>query len=235
MEKELKNIMPLMGLEQDCILSKQGEFTVAFRISLPEVFTLSDEDYENLHQAWVKAIRVLPKDSVLHKQDWFLRKAINNEGIAQNSFLSTAAARYFKGRPYLQHDCILYLTRKPEGRQKSTSLFSTLLRPTLMPKEMLKPQAQQDFLDICQQFKRLLEDTRLMKLERLTAASLQSQLKKSGLIERYCFLPDDEELLIRDIRLGEAIQIGSKQLAVYTLGDAEDLPPHCGSRITFDA
>ena len=71
MEKELKNILPIMDIEHDCILSKQGEYTVAYRVQLPEIFTLSDEDYENMHQAWVKAIRVLPKDSVLHKQDWF--------------------------------------------------------------------------------------------------------------------------------------------------------------------
>src|ERR1700749_1853001 len=115
MEKELKNTLPIMGVEHDCILSKQGEVTVVFSVSLPEVFTLSDEDYENLHQAWVKAIRLLPKDSVLHKQDWFLRQRITSDGQAQSSFLSNAAARYFQGRPYLRHDCILYLTRKPQG------------------------------------------------------------------------------------------------------------------------
>ena len=74
MEKELKDILPVMGIEHDCILSKQGDVTIVFKVSLPEIFTLSDEDYETLHQAWVKAIRVLPKDSILHKQDWFIER-----------------------------------------------------------------------------------------------------------------------------------------------------------------
>jgi conjugation system TraG family ATPase len=236
MEKQLKDILPLLGIEQDAILSKQGEFTLAFRITLPEVFTLSDEDYENLHQAWVKAIRVLPKDSVLHKQDWFLeRKVKPAEGKKQKAFLSQAAANYFEGRAYLDHDCILYLTRKPQGRKPASSLFSNLLRPSLVPRDLLGAQAIREFTDVAGQFQRLLEDTRLVKMERLKAADLQSQLKKTGLIERYCFLAEqDDQALYQDIQFGEAIQIGNRQMAIYTLGDAENLPAHCGSRLTYE-
>lgn len=236
MEKELKDILPIMGVEQDCILSKQGEFTVVFRVTLPEIFTLSDEDYENLHQAWIKAIRILPKDSVLHKQDWFIRRRYETEKQTKyQSFLSESSERYFSGRPYLQHDCLLYLTKKPEWRQTSNSLFSNLLRPTLVPRDLLKPQALHEFLDTCGQFKRLLEDTRLMKLTRLNAADLQSQARKTGLIERYCFLSErDDQLLVKDITFDNNVHIGKQQLAVYTLGNAESLPSNCGSRITYD-
>jgi conjugation system TraG family ATPase len=236
MEKELKNILPIMGLEHDCILSKQGEYTVAYRVQLPEIFTLSDEDYEIMHQAWIKAIRVLPKNSVLHKQDWFTQQRYRPDDTTRTNFLKESANRHFEGRQFLKHDCLLFLTKKPAGRQKSTSLFSTLLRPTLVPKETLQSQARQEFLDTCTQFKRLLEDSRLITLTRLNAADLQSQVKSSGLIERYCFLSEDDgQLLIKDISLSDSVQIGNRQLMVYTLGDAEQLPPHCGSRLTYDA
>lgn len=236
MEKELKDILPIMSIEHDCILSKQGDFTVAFRVTLPEVFTLSDEDYENLHQAWVKAIRVLPKDSVLHKQDWFSWAEIPGSESKKQSFLSAAANQHFSGRPYLQHDCLVYLTKKAAGRIKSSSVFSSLLRPTLVPKETLQAQARQEFSDTCTQFKRLLEDTRLVKLTRLKADDLQSSLKRSGLIERYCFLSENEQRpLIKDIDFSTGMRIGNQQVSVYTLADAEQLPSACGSRLTYDA
>ena len=69
----LDDLLPIMDVEHDCILSKQGDVTVVFKADLPEIFTLSDQEYEAFHQAWVKAIKVLPKFSVLHKQDWFLQ------------------------------------------------------------------------------------------------------------------------------------------------------------------
>lgn len=236
MEKELKNLLPILGVEHDCILSKQGEYTVAYRLQLPEIFTLSDEEYENMHQAWVKAIRILPKDSVLHKQDWFTQKRYESGDQGEVNFLKESANRHFEGRLFLGHDCLLFLTKRPAGRQKSTSLFSTLLRPTFVPKETLQSQARQEFLDICTQFKRLLEDSRLITLTRLNAADLQSQVKSTGLIERYCFLSeDDNQLLIKDISLSDNVRIGNQQMMVYTLGDAEKLPGHCGSRLTYDA
>ncbi len=236
MEKVLKDLLPLMGVEQDCILSKQGEFTVVFKVVLPEVFTLSDEDYENLHQAWVKAIKVLPKESILHKQDWFMRRQYHADATdKEKSFLGQSSARHFEGRPFLEHDCLLYLTKKPSGRRASSSIFSNLLRPSLVPKENLKPQALREFIDTIGQFQRLLEDTRLIKLTRQRAPELLSSRKHTGIIERYCFLAEDkDQSLYQDISFNEAIHIGDRQLALYTLGDAEDLPALCGSRLTYD-
>jgi conjugation system TraG family ATPase len=237
MEKELKEILPIMGIEHDCILSKQGDVTVVFKAALPEIFTLSDEDYETLHQAWVKAIRVLPKDTILHKQDWFIEKRYQAEaGKEAPGFLKQAADRYFGGRPYRQHDCYILLTKKPAGRKPSSSLLSNLLRPGLVPQDALQPQALRAFLDLAGQFRRLLEDSRLIKLTRLTAGDLQSQAKKSGLIERYCYLAErGDQSLYQDIQLEEGIRIGDRKAAIYTLGDAENLPGHCGSRITYGA
>jgi len=237
MEKELKDILPLMGLEHDCILSKQGDVTVVFKVELPEVFTLSDEDYENFHQAWVKAVKVLPKDSIFHKQDWFTQRQYQ-PGLNQpdKSFLRRSSDRYFTGRPFLNHDCYILLTKRPADRKLSSSLFSNLLRPTIVPEEMLKPQALREFLDSAGQFKRLLEDSRLVKLTRLTASELQSQARKTGLIERYCFLSErEDQFLYKDLELQDGIRIGDQHAAIYTLGDATDLPAVCGSRITYDA
>jgi conjugation system TraG family ATPase len=226
-----------MGLEHDCILSKQGEFTVVFKVTLPEVFTLSDEDYENLHQAWVRAIKVLPKDSVLHKQDWFIKNIYRaSEKKKAGSFLNESSERYFSGRPYLQHETFIYLTKKPAGRRPSSSVFSNLLRPSLVPAAMLKPHTLREFLDIAGQFKRLLEDSRLIGLTRLTAADLESERGRTGLVERYCYLTGkDERYGYKDIEFGPDIRIGDKQCAIYTLGDAVDLPSLCGSRITYNA
>ncbi|MDP9077746.1 MAG: TraG family conjugative transposon ATPase [Bacteroidota bacterium] len=237
MEKELKEILPVMGIEHDCILSKQGEFTIVFKVDLPEVFTLSDEDYETMHQAWVKAVRVLPKDSILHKQDWFIERVYQPEQTNKvQSFLKKAGERYFSGRPYRQHDCYILLTKKPEGRKPSSSLFSNLIRPTLVPQDTLQPQALRQFVDLAMQFKRLLEDSRLIKLTRLGAGELQSQAKRTGLVERYCYLRENEDQRgYEDIEFREGIAIGGRQAAIYTLGDAENLPGMCGSRITYDA
>lgn len=51
MEKLLQERFPLMGIEHDCLLSKQGDITVVYQVELPEIFTLSNTEYEAFHQA----------------------------------------------------------------------------------------------------------------------------------------------------------------------------------------
>ncbi len=40
----LENKFPLLAIENDCILSKEADITVAFRVELPELFTLTSEE-----------------------------------------------------------------------------------------------------------------------------------------------------------------------------------------------
>ncbi len=59
-------------MEHGCIISKDADITVAFEVSLPELFTVTSQEYEAMHAAWCKAIKVPPHYSVAHKQDWFV-------------------------------------------------------------------------------------------------------------------------------------------------------------------
>lgn len=232
----LEEILPIMEIQHDCIISKQGDVTVVFKAELPEIFTLSDQEYEAFHQAWVKSLKVLPKYSVMHKQDWFLDSRYKANFEAEDtSFLSRSSERFFNERPYLDHSCYIMLTKKPAGRKTASSLFSNLLRKSIVPDEMLKPQMLQDFLDSVGQFKRIMEDSGFVTMRRLRDSELGSQSRKIGLIERYCFLSGKNDgFLMGDISFDGELKAGGKHFQLYTLGDAGDLPPLCGSRINYD-
>jgi len=169
-------IFPIYKVEHDCILSKQGDVTLAFEATLPEIFTLSDQEYEAFHQVLVKAIKVLPNQTVFHKQDWFFSTQYKasferqlEAGDAQpQSFLTRSSERFFNERPYLDHTCYIMLTRKPANRKPSSSVFSNLIRRSMVPEGPLNPQRMQEFLDGAGQFERILKDSGFVKLRRLT-------------------------------------------------------------------
>jgi conjugation system TraG family ATPase len=236
MEKKLEDILPILGVEHDCILSKQGDITVVFKAELPEIFTLSDREYEAFHQLWVKSIKVLPKLTVFHKQDWFIDSKYSPDFTKDDtSFLSRSSERFFNERPFLKHICYIILTKKPADRKLSTSLYSNLLRRTIVPKQTLKPQLLQDFLDCVGQFKTILEDSGFVKLQRLTDDALTSQGRSMGLVEQYCSLSEKaNDFEYKDILFDKGIQVGNQHCQLYTLGDAADLPALCGSRINYD-
>ena len=235
MEKQLEDILPVMGVEHDAILSKQGDITVGFKADLPEIFTLSDKDYEAFHQAWIKAIKVLPRHSVFHKQDWFIDSKYQPDFTKEDqSFLSRSSERFFNERPYLAHTCYIFLTKKPVGRKVANSLFSNLIRRSIVPEQTLKPAMLQDFLDSAGQFKKILEDSGYIHLERLTNDQLLSTHQNAGVVEKYCFLSEGDSIIIKDISFKEGIRVGNQWAQIYTLANAEDLPALCGSRINYD-
>ncbi|MBZ4033838.1 TraG family conjugative transposon ATPase [Flavobacterium sp. 17A] len=236
MEKELDDVLPIMDVQHDCILSKQGDLTVVFKADLPEIFTMSDQEYEAFHQSWIKAIKILPKFTVFHKQDWFLESSykadFDNE---DSSFLTRSSERFFNERAFLDHSCYIMITKKPAGRKNSSSLFSNLIRNNLVPDETLTMQFLQDFIDSTGQFKRIMEDSGFIRLRRLRNDELKSQSRNTGLIEKYCFLSENENSYIyNDLKFSDGMQIGDKHSQLFTLGDAADLPALCGSRINFD-
>ena len=234
--KMMEGLLPILAVEHDCILSKQGDVTMVFKAELPEIFTMSDQEYEAFHQSWIKAIKVLPKFCVFHKQDWFLERSYKADFSSEDSsFLTRSSERFFNERPFLDHSCYIMLTKKPAGRRNSTSLFSNLLRSSIVPEETLKPQMLQDFADACGQFKRILEDSGFIKLVRLKNESLRSGSRRIGLVEKYCFLSEREESFIfKDLQFDEGLSVGDKHCQLFTLGDAADLPGLCGSRINYD-
>ena len=70
----LKLKFPLLPVEQDYMVNKDADITVAFRVELPELFTVTSTEYEAMHSAWHKAIKVLPNYSIVYKQDWFIKE-----------------------------------------------------------------------------------------------------------------------------------------------------------------
>ncbi|MBL7858183.1 MAG: TraG family conjugative transposon ATPase [Cyclobacteriaceae bacterium] len=227
---------PIYKVEHDSILSKQGDVTLAFQAELPEIFTLSDQDYEAFHQILIKAIKVLPKNSVFHKQDWFFARKVKADFEQEEmSFLSRKSEQFFNERPYLDHQCFIMLSQKPLNRKASSSMFSNLIRRTIVPEETINPMRLQEFLDSVAQFERILSDSGFVKLKRLNMDSLAGSPNHTGLIERYCFLHSGgEPPVVRDIHFRDGIKIGNQYCQLFALADVEDLPALTGSRINYD-
>lgn len=235
---EIEKMLPIYKVENNSILSMFGDITIAYKIRLPEIFTLSVSEYEAFHQAWVKAIKVLPKNSCFHKQDWFIGdnyKANFIDRSDTSSFLSGASERFFNERPYLDHQCYIFLSKKPDGRRLASTAFSNLFRRSLVPYQSLEQHFVDGFSDKANQFERILGESGFIEIKRLNADDLVGTKEKAGILERYCFLLQAESLpTISDIHLKDELRIGDRYCQLFTLSDTDAMPSLCGSRINYD-
>jgi conjugation system TraG family ATPase len=233
---DIEKIMPVWKVEQGTMISMSGDVTIAFKLLLPETGTLSPQNFDAQHQAWVKGMKLLLPGTVLHKADWFTKAKVKADfSKAGDSVLSMASERFFNERPYLDHECYLFLTLTPEGRKLSSSAYANILRKSIAPVEVKDEKRLRNFLASCGQFERILKDTGLISLRRLGDDELCGTANKPGIIEKYCFLlSSGQQPVIRDIHLKDGLRVGDQHCELYTLSDAADLPGFCGSRIDYD-
>ncbi len=233
----LESKFPLLRVENNCIISKFADITAAYRVTLPELFTLTGEEYEALHGAWLKALKVLPDYTVVHKQDFFIeeRYTAPNDG-SERSFLARSYERHFNERPYLRHTCYLFVTTTTPERIRQTSASSVLCRGFIVPREMRDTDAVTRFLEAAEQMERILNDSGLVRVERLTEAEIVGTADDAGLLARYFALSDERRPVVNeDIRLDPGtMRIGDKYLSMHTLSDLDVLPQSVATDFRYE-
>ena len=224
----LESKFPILSVEHNCIISKDADITLAFEVTLPELYTVTNAEYEAIHSTWLKAIKVLPNYSIIHKQDWFIEEdytpEINKDDM---SFLSRSFERHFNERPYLNHTCYLFLTKTTKERIRMQSNFTTLTRRFLIPKEMADKDAGLKFVESCEQFEQIINDSGYISLRKLTNDDIVGTNESAGIIEKYFSLSQTKTTCLQDLTIGAGeLKIGDNFLCTHTLSDSDDLPTH---------
>ena len=231
----LESKFPLLSVEHDCIMSKDADVTVGFRVELPELYTVTSAEYEAVHSAWVKAMKVLPDYSIVHKQDIFIREEYQPQIDGEMSFLSRSFERHFNERPYLNHYCYLFLTKTTKERSRTQSNFSTLCRGFIIPKEIKDTETVTKFIEAVGQFASIMNESGFVKLHRLTSDEIVGTDNEAGIVEKYFSLSQSDTTCLQDIALAaDEMKIGDNYLCLHTLSDAEDMPSRAATDMRYE-
>lgn len=232
--KTLENKFPLLAIENNYIISKNADLTAAFRVVLPELFTITPDDYKTIHTTWLKAVKVLPDYTIVHKQDWFIREDYRPELKEYKSFLSRSYELHFNERPYLHHYCYLFLTKTTKEQSRRQSNFSTLSRGFIIPKEV-NPETYSRFNEAVEQFLKIVNDSGLLTLYRLSDEEITGSRECAGLIEKYLTLTHRDKTVLQDIGLyPSGLHIGDNRICLHTLSDVNELPGNVATDTCYE-
>lgn len=99
---------PLLDIQDHVVFASNGNVVLCYEVALPEIYSLSEKDFEELHGIWFQALKNLPVGTVVHKQDIYQRASYSGEELPKDSFLAKATHDHFKGRGYLEHRSHLF-------------------------------------------------------------------------------------------------------------------------------
>ncbi len=225
--KKTNNILeylPILAWENNCLVSKFADITVALEISLPEVYSMGTKDYEDFHQTWVRALRVLPTYTIVHKQDIFYECKFL-ESSENKSFLSASSSNHFRNRKFLNHKSYVFITLSTKENLKTNSFLSVLCRNKIVPNDVLDNDRLEDFNEKVSQFISILKEYGIW-VSHSSKRAILGDLKKSGAIEQYLTVEfGGGNRVMMDICLEDNdFKIGDNFLSCFSIGNLEELP-----------
>ena len=234
-----ENRNPLMAIENDCIISKQADVTVGFAVELPELFTLTDNDYEKIHTSWVKAIKTLPEHTIVHKQDWYLEEKYKTEHSTDTdgnvSYFTRSFQEHFIERPYLSHLCYLFITLVADPKAAERKSTGTILcRSSIIPKKMLDEKVITGFMDAVSAFKSILESDDYIRLRRLTEQDYIGDGDRLGILDHYLSLSLNDDAISDFEMHPDKILVDNKQVCIHAIANPDDLPMKISCEQRYD-
>ncbi|WP_088341721.1 TraG family conjugative transposon ATPase [Robiginitalea sediminis] len=105
---ELSAHHPILTIQDGVVFASNGNLILPFRLELPEIYSVSESDFEALHSTWFQALKTLPAGTVIHKQDIYLKATYDASPLPSETFLAKSTQRYFQGRPTMTHTSYLF-------------------------------------------------------------------------------------------------------------------------------
>ncbi|WP_299159142.1 TraG family conjugative transposon ATPase [uncultured Tenacibaculum sp.] len=118
---------PILSIEEHIVFANNGNVVLCYKGDLPEIYSLSESDLEDIHGSWFQAFKSLPTSTVIHKQDIYQKANYTSEVLPNKTFLERATHNYFKGRNYLKHSCYLFFIL-PFNKALNASKFTNPFR-----------------------------------------------------------------------------------------------------------
>ena len=215
-----KEIDPIYQISDHCMLAKNGDITFAYLVSLPEIYSLGEREFDNIHSDLFKFVNML-SDCILHKQDVFLESTYEGDNIPKASFLQKATFSKFQNRKYLKHYSFLYFTLP-----KLKSLDRTYMNISIVRDKNIYKVDRQRIDRFSKEVERavaVLNSTSYFHLEPLAEHELK------GVVRSYMNGYNDGKMT--DV-IFEDFQIGDNYCSIYALNNIGDLPESVNNCVT---
>jgi conjugation system TraG family ATPase len=223
--KPIAKSLPILGFNGDIMVSNNLDMSFGLKLHLPELLSCSAEHLYMLHDTFQRVVNLLPENCLLHKQDFFFvehfgskkkhKEKSSPKGLNQNYL------KHFDGRPYLKHECYLYVSLLNVGLLKnylgSSLIFSRKQKMLENWMDAKVGELQANLISVFSQ-----------SGIGCTPVSQQEAIgndKTLGLIERYLTLNFREgEPLLGGIDFRDRLRVMDRFVEILSLSDYTHLP-----------
>ena len=215
----LTEVFPLNGVIDGAIVSKKGDVTFAWKLGLPAITTQGESAYDAMIGRLSAAIRNLPPYTIVHKQDSFNYRKY--QAGTPSGFLADSYERHFDGRPYLCHECRIFLTFSSKDAMWHSPLSSSLfgIKPFVKDKTAIG-----GLFSKAREFQTFLSQCPGLSVTPIAEDELTGDESHPGLIQRYMMLGRDDNQLSGIMLEPDSVKVFDRKMICYSVSDADQMP-----------
>lgn len=223
---ELRKCFPHFGYDEslDMIVSKSGNVTMCFEITLPDIYTMSARRFDELYVAFATGISLLGQGILIQKSDFFFEKRFSPVTDTDDYF-TRKNNKHFKNRKFREHKCYIFISLMMFPLDKYASSDSSLISAFRrgITNKKLSTNVYQDFRSKVNTFTLSLKNSGL-PIRQLDQKEIIGSGSEIGLSEKFLMF-DLSENFITDIYFrDDNIEVGGKKIGVFSLKDMDAFP-----------
>lgn len=194
------------AIDGNVIKNRSKDVAVCYRLHLPEIFTMGEPEFDLIHSDFLKALMVLPEGTIIHKKDIFKQKIYNSDNLQTDTYLQKSTADHFKGRIYINHECILsfILPEIPSLRKSYDKLSILTKRNSIAAIEEIE-----QFINTVEQSISVINSSSLLKAEPLTEDEIYEVI-----LDEYTLFKDEVGDYVSN---GNDFKIGDSHVKILSL------------------
>lgn len=106
---DLSEVLPIQTITDNVIVNGNGDLTIGYRLFLPEVFTLSEDDANYIHECLKGLFKMLPAGTIVHQQCYYYTDLYKNKDYSVNPLVAENL-KHMNGKEILHSYTNLYVT-----------------------------------------------------------------------------------------------------------------------------
>ena len=106
--KEALGILKILSTGE--IISGSGSVSISYFLDNPTVYSLTEMELIERNDSFFRAFKFMGDNTYIHKQDLYIRQGFDSGVILGDSFIQKGERKFFNGKEYLNHICVLTFT-----------------------------------------------------------------------------------------------------------------------------
>lgn len=199
---------PILTIQNGVVFANNGNLVMPYEVSLPEIYSLSEKDFEGLHATWFQALKSLPIGTVIHKQDSYQKSNFDASVLPGSSFLGQTTQAYFEQRECMTHKCYLFFIYSKNKALNNSTFINPFKKVSSVIPSMLSSNLKH-FVQQVEDSVNYLNNSRKLTLHPMSSRAFRAYTKT--------YFNGFSEDMDTDILLDKCIEIGDNHFDILAI------------------